>query len=134
MTEHLGDILRRMRKESLIREAETIRDYPSGGERDEEAWKYIREAMVQRAIGRIGREQEYQVFTILAFAMPSDAPGLHETSPIDAREEPAGDAEEETEMPADVACYLGCEACDGGGRMTDADKQQKPPAGGFGVV
>ncbi len=119
MTERLGDILRRMKKESLIREAETIRDHPPGDERDEEAWKYIREAMVQRALGRIGGEQEYEVFTILSFAMPKDAPGLHETSPIDVKEEPAADAEDEKQTPPYVVCYLGCEACDSGGRMTD---------------
>jgi hypothetical protein len=125
MTESLGDTLRRMQVQSLTREAETIRDYRPGPERDKAAWKYLRQTRLDRMVGKITQEQEFRIFSILSFAMPADAPAVGESAPVDPNEEPPADAEEEIVIPHDVACHIGCEACDTGGRMTD-DEYSSP--------
>jgi hypothetical protein len=115
----LDDTLRRMQFQSLIREAKTIREYRPGRERDDAAWKYLRQTRLDRMVGKITQEQEFRIFSIFSFAMPADAPAVGESPALDPNEEPTVDAEEETAIPHDVACHIGCEACDSGGRMTD---------------
>jgi hypothetical protein len=119
MTESLDVMLRRMQFQSLTREAETIRDYRPGTKRDEAAWKYLRQTRLDRMVGKITHEQEFRIFSILSFAMPADAPAVGESAPLGPNEEPPAEDEQDMAIPHDVACYMGCEACDSGGRMTD---------------
>jgi hypothetical protein len=81
MAGNLAGILRRMRAESLIRQAETIRDYPPGDERTHAAESHVRETMLQRTLANITRQEEYQIFSILHFLMPSDAPFENDRPP-----------------------------------------------------
>ena len=117
MPNRLSATLREMRATSLVRQAETIRDYPAGPERIVEAETYIREAMLQCILGNITQEDKYRVFSILHFAMPSDAPSAQEHPPVNPDDNPP--AEPEEQIPFDAACFLGCPACDEGGRMVD---------------
>lgn len=58
---------------AVLDQAVVIRDWPCGSERDEEAAKLIRHALVLCTLGQISQAEESQVFTILSFAMPNDA-------------------------------------------------------------
>ena len=106
-----------MRAASLVRQVETIRDYPAGHERIAEAEKYIREAMLQHTLDMITEEEKYRILSILHFAMPDGTSSFDESPPIDLQEAPAVDAEADPFF--DAACFLGCPACDEGGRMVD---------------
>lgn len=50
-----------------------LRDWRHGPDRTEQAEMMIRETMYRRTIGRITHAEESRVFSILAFAMPSNA-------------------------------------------------------------
>ena len=69
----LSGRLRQRRADALSSDAEVIRDWQKGTERTEQAEMMIREAMYRRTIGRITHAEESRVFSILAFAMPSNA-------------------------------------------------------------
>lgn len=114
MAETLPAILRRQRIESLIAQAETIRDYPDGQERIDEAETHKRQARLERTLGNITSHEEHRIFSILSFAMPKDAPAAHEQPPIDTDEQLWADES----PPSGAFCDLGCEACEGG-RMTE---------------
>ena len=81
----LAEILREMRADSLIREAETIRDYQPCPERNAQAEKHIREAMLLGALRTISPDVEHRIFTVLNFVMPGDAPFVGEMPPDDLR-------------------------------------------------
>jgi hypothetical protein len=72
MPPSLAHVLRQRRLEALVAEAQTVRDWPDGPERMEEAQMLIREAMYRCAIDRISQDEESRIFSILAFAMPQD--------------------------------------------------------------
>lgn len=72
MADHLGDILRKMRADALVRESQAIRDYPASTERSEAAEKHVREARLQRILGNLTAEEEHRIFSLLSFAMPED--------------------------------------------------------------
>lgn len=55
-----------------MHEAETVREWPAGRERDEEAAKLIRQTMYLQTIGQISQVEKSHLFSILAFAMPID--------------------------------------------------------------
>lgn len=71
--EYLSLSLKQRRRESLIADAEFIRDWPVAVERINEAQKLIREAMLQCTLGHITQGDEYRIYSILSFAMPSDS-------------------------------------------------------------
>lgn len=89
MNECLASMLRRMRAESLISEAETIHAHPVGDERTTEAETLVREAMLQRTLGRLRQEEESRIFSLLNFVMPDDAPYFDEPWPLETDDEPA---------------------------------------------
>lgn len=72
MEEQLGSILRDMRADALVREAQAIRDYPECRERIDAAEKHVREARLQRILGNLSAEEEHRIFSLLNFAMPED--------------------------------------------------------------
>ena len=81
MAEHLSHILRKQRSDALLRQAETIRDYGDCEQHTREAETHVREAMLQRALGNLTDAEQYRIFSILSFVMPSDAPGDDEPPP-----------------------------------------------------
>lgn len=117
MAESLSSTLRAMRADSLLRQVETIRDYAPGRERTAEAERYIREAMLQYNLGTITHEERYRIFSILSFGMPNDGWSSDEGPPLDSQEVSADDLD--IDPAFDAACFLGCPACDEGGRMVD---------------
>jgi hypothetical protein len=118
MPDKLGRILRQMRADCMIREAETIRDWPEGQERFEFALSHLREARLQNLLGNVTEREQYRIYSILSFAMPADAPAFDEAPPAHVDAEPP--AEMQQTPPEELTCQLGCEACDAGGRMTDS--------------
>jgi hypothetical protein len=66
----LGAVLRQRQSNSLVADAEIIRDFHAGDERTHQAQMLIREALVQQVLGNIDQETQYRVNSILAFAMP----------------------------------------------------------------
>lgn len=68
--EYLSLALKHRRRESLLADAEFIRDGPEHGERIAVAQAFIREAMFQCALGHITQSDEHRIFSILSFAMP----------------------------------------------------------------
>ncbi len=83
--ESLAAILRTQRAEALISQAKLIRDYPESPERTREAERHVREALVQRALGNVTAQEEYRIFSLLSFVMPSDAAEDEERAPIAQR-------------------------------------------------
>lgn len=71
----LPEILRNKRTAALIAEAELIRDAPAGDERDDEARRAIREAMLLFTLHRVTRAERDRLLDILSFAT------LHEPLP-----------------------------------------------------
>ena len=82
MAESLAGRLHTLRVEQLRHAAETIRNWPVGPERFEQAVRHIREAMYLCATGKLTQVEESQIFSILSFAMP------HPDSTFDADELP----------------------------------------------
>ncbi len=117
MAESLSHLLRNQRAQALLSQARTIRDYPECEERTREAGAHVREAMLQRVLGNLTDREQHRVFSILAFAMPLDAPTDDERPPIDTFELPPPQPSEPP--PGDLASFSGCPACDTGGRMTE---------------
>lgn len=80
--EPLPETLRRRRINAFIVDALTIRDHADVCQRDAEARRHLREAVLLYATGRISVEQRDRVFDILSFAaQPPATPelptGLH---------------------------------------------------------
>lgn len=63
----LHEVLRTRRTAALIAEAEFIRGAPSGDERDDEARRAIREAMLLFSLRRITRAERDRLLDILSF-------------------------------------------------------------------
>jgi hypothetical protein len=72
MSPSLARVLHEQRLQALVREAETVRDWPDGQDRMHEAQMLIREVMYRCAIQRISQDEESRIFSILAFAMSDD--------------------------------------------------------------
>ncbi len=117
MTSQLGAILRQMRADGLISEAETICRWPDGRDRTQYAMRHLRETRLQNVLGNLTEHEQYRIYSILSFAMPADACQEDESPP------PHTDAEaiaELRQMPsAELACKIGCEACEGGRMFED---------------
>ncbi len=119
MPENLASVLHNQRIASLIGQAETIAGWPNGSQREEYAKRHVREARLLRVLGNISQQEEYQIFTILSFVMDMDAAAINEHCPDNRLEPPPPPPEPDAQAEADLACYLGCPACDDGGRMRD---------------
>lgn len=81
MTESLSDRLRQFRIETLIREAEMIRDDPPGQQRSKEARSLIYSVMYQYALGRLSNAEKVQILQIVDFARDYHAPAHQESAP-----------------------------------------------------
>lgn len=81
-TDSLTQALRQEHERALVRQAETIRRWPGGRERQEQAMIHVRTALWERGAGRIGEETQHRVYSILSFAMPSDAALVDESTPL----------------------------------------------------
>lgn len=66
--ESLAEILQRHRLDARIREAEIIRDYPSGDERTEEARKLVRFTLYDFAVAKIDAAVRDRILGLLDFA------------------------------------------------------------------
>ena len=80
--ESLRQLLGKQYEDLLVRQAETIRDWPAGPERQEKAEIHIRLALWERQTGRIGDETQFQVYSILSFVMPKDGAFDDEQVPL----------------------------------------------------
>jgi hypothetical protein len=81
MSETLSERLRRLRVQTLIREAELIRDDPPGALRTKEAHSLIYTVMYQSALGRLTSVEKQQILSIIDFARESHAPAQQEALP-----------------------------------------------------
>jgi hypothetical protein len=78
----LSQALRAQHETALVRQAETIRDWPIPRERREQAEIHVRLALWERGMGRISDETQYCVYSILSFVMPDDAAYTDEPMPL----------------------------------------------------
>ena len=90
--ESLTQVLQAQHERAMIRQAETIRDWPIARERQEQAEIQVRSALWERGLGRISDETQYRVYSILSFAMPNDDPVENGPAPL-AELEPETDIE-----------------------------------------
>jgi hypothetical protein len=90
--ESLTQVLQAQHERAMIRQAETIRDWPIARERQEQAEIHVRSALWERGLGRISDDTQYRVYSILCFAMPNDAAIDNEPTPL-AELEPETDIE-----------------------------------------
>lgn len=74
----LHEVLRGRRTAALIADAELIRNVPTGSDRNEEANRYVREAMLLFALRKITREERDRILDILSFAIPHIPPSLQD--------------------------------------------------------
>ena len=78
----LAQALRSDHEQSLVRQAEIIRDWRPGRERDEQATIHVRLALWEQGIGRLSRQAQQRVYSILSFVMPQDGAYGGESLPI----------------------------------------------------
>ena len=74
MRETLAEILHRRQIESLVQQAETIRDHSPGEERSRESRKLIYAVMLDHALGRLNRAEREQLLSLLDFAREYHVP------------------------------------------------------------
>lgn len=106
----------------MIEQAETIRHWPVGRERQEHAMIHVRLALWERGLGRISDETQHRVYSILSFAMPDDAAIENESMPL---------PELEREADIEAAYYeqlerRGCPECGDGICPVEEDRLLPP--------
>ena len=87
--DNLKEALHDLHADALIRQAETIRDWPAGPERHEQAAIHVRYAVWEQTMGRITDETKQTVFSILCFALPDTTDFTDEPTPLDVLEREA---------------------------------------------
>jgi hypothetical protein len=87
----LAQGLRDRHESTLIQQAELIRDWPRGRERNEQAMIHIRLALSEQCFGRISQATQARVYSLLSFAMPDDATFTDEPTPIAELQREAAD-------------------------------------------
>jgi hypothetical protein len=80
--ESLASILERHRLESLLREAEILRDHAACGERIEEARKLFRFVLYEFALGKIDTSARDRIRDVLHFA--AERPRVIHEQPVPA--------------------------------------------------
>jgi hypothetical protein len=103
-SESLAQALQAQHERAMIRQAETIRDWPIARERWEQAEIHVRSVLWERGLGRISDEAQYRVYSILSFAMPTDAA-------IDSGPAPLAELEPETDIEAAYYEQLARQSC-----------------------
>ena len=87
MSETLAETLHRLRIETLVRQAQVIRDHPPGEERSREARKLIFGLMYDHALGRLSPAEREQIMSLVDFARDYHAPNAprvdDETEPLE---------------------------------------------------
>jgi hypothetical protein len=78
----LAQALQEQHETTVIRQAETIRDWRPGPERTKQAETHVRTVLWEQSIGRISQATQYRVYSILSFVMPDDAPIQGESAPV----------------------------------------------------
>lgn len=81
----LRDVLKRRRFTALVADAVLIRDATPGTERDEEASRYVRDAMLLFALRKITSAERDRILDVLSFAIPAPA----DTQPPDGADIPS---------------------------------------------
>lgn len=84
MSEPLAETLHRLRIETLLRQAQIIRDHPPGEERSREAQRLLYGVMYDHALGRLSHDEREQILSLLDFARDYHAP--ESLGPADATE------------------------------------------------
>lgn len=92
----LAQALRNELEASIVRQSETIRDWPPGQERDGQAAIHVRLALWEQGRGRISSATQRRIYSILSFVMPEDVPSKDEPAPL---------AELEREADVEAAYY-----------------------------
>lgn len=72
----------------MIRQAEKIRDWPVGSEREEQAMIHVRQALHETPT-RISERTQYRIYSILSFVMPGDSWRVGEEIPQEVLEQEA---------------------------------------------
>jgi hypothetical protein len=67
---------------ALVRQAETIRDWPACDARHEQAEIHVRLALWEQQIGRITEEVLQRIYSALDFVMPDDGAFADDTMPL----------------------------------------------------
>ena len=98
----LSATLRQHRIESLVTQAEIVRDWEEGSERTEQATILIHEVMRAHMLGQMGYDVQTKLFSMLSFAMPSDYYVEQET------DTPSTAASSSVEMHRADACHRAC--------------------------
>ena len=87
MNESLSERLRRFRIQTLVREAEMIRDDPPSQLRSKEAASLIYTVMYQHAVGSLSNAEREQILQIVSFARdyhtPEQQKPLPRINPLD---------------------------------------------------
>ena len=100
----LAQALQAQHEAAIIRQAETIRDWPVPRERRVHAEIHVRLALWDRGLRRIGDLTQYRVYSILSFAMPDDAAFKNESPPL-------AELERETDIEAVYYEQLARQSC-----------------------
>lgn len=73
----------------MIRQAQSIHDWPISRERQEQAEIHVRLALWERGLGRISGDTQFRIYSILNFVMPGDSTVDDERLPLEELEREA---------------------------------------------
>ena len=79
----LAQALQNQHEATVIRQAETIRDWRPGPERTAQAEMHVRSVLWEQCRGRISQAVQHRVYSVLSFVMPDDAALTVENAPLD---------------------------------------------------
>lgn len=87
--ETLAQALQVQYEATVIRQAEIIRNWRTGPERNAEAETHVRSVLWEQSRGRISQAVQHRIYSILSFVMPADAAFASEPTPLDQLEREA---------------------------------------------
>lgn len=112
---NLKQALADLHADAMVRQAETIRDWPAGEERTKQAEVHVRAALLDQIHGHIAEDVLCRVYSVLSFVMPDDAA-------TDGKRPPLPELEREAEWEAAYHEQLARQECpecgDGDCRVT----------------
>lgn len=87
MSETLAETLHRLRIETMLRQAQIIRDHPPSEERSREARRLLYGVMYDHALGRLSDDERERILCLLDFARDYHTPAVPspvgQTGPLD---------------------------------------------------
>jgi hypothetical protein len=86
---NLRSALDEIHADAMVRQAETIRDWPIAPERHHHAMIHVRLALWEQQIGRVSDDVLQRVYSILHFVMPDDGAFADEAPPLETLEREA---------------------------------------------